>query len=70
MFDALNSQRPYKNGWTTEATIAELQRMAEAGKLDPHCVQALVDHADEIDQIARNYQDELVLDVASWPLPR
>jgi HD-GYP domain-containing protein (c-di-GMP phosphodiesterase class II) len=65
MFDALNSQRPYKNGWTTEATIAELQRMAEAGKLDPHCVQALVDHADEIDQIARNYQDELVLDVAS-----
>jgi HD-GYP domain-containing protein (c-di-GMP phosphodiesterase class II) len=60
MFDALNSQRPYKNGWTTEATIAELQRMAAAGKLDPHCVQALVDHADEIDQIARNYQDEVV----------
>ena len=60
MFDALNSQRPYKNGWTTEATIAELQRMATAGKLDPHCVQALVDHADEIDQIARKYQDEVV----------
>ncbi len=60
MFDALNSQRPYKNGWTTEATIAELQRMAAAGKLDPHCVQALVDHADEIDQIARKYQDEVV----------
>ncbi len=60
MFDALSSQRPYKNGWTTEATIAELQRMAAAGKLDPHCVQALVDHADEIDQIARNYQDDVV----------
>jgi len=60
MFDALSSQRPYKNGWTTEATIAELQRMAAVGKLDPHCVQALVDHADEIDQIARNYQDEVV----------
>jgi len=60
MFDALNSQRPYKNGWTTEATVAEWQRMAAAGKLDPHCVQALVDHADEIDQIARNYQDEVV----------
>ena len=60
MFDALSSQRPYKNGWTTEATIAELQRMAAVGKLDPHCVQALVDHADEIDQIARNYQDDVV----------
>lgn len=59
MFDALSSQRPYKNGWTTEATIAELQRMAAAGKLDAGCVQALAAHAEEIDQIARNYQDEL-----------
>ncbi len=59
MFDALSSQRPYKNGWTTSDTIAELQRMSAAGKLDPHCVRALADHADEIDQIARSYQDDL-----------
>ena len=59
MFDALNSQRPYKHGWTTEATLAELQHMAAAGKLDPYCVQALVNHAGEIDQIARKYQDAM-----------
>jgi HD-GYP domain-containing protein (c-di-GMP phosphodiesterase class II) len=58
MFDAMSSQRPYKKGWTTLATLNELQRMAELNKLDSHCVQALVDHADEIDQIARFFQDD------------
>lgn len=41
IFDALSSQRPYKPTWTVAQALAELEKMAAQGKLDPHCVAAL-----------------------------
>lgn len=41
IFDALTSRRSYKDPWTPEDAIREMEKMAEAGKLDARCVQAL-----------------------------
>ncbi|MDD0815006.1 HD domain-containing protein [Curvibacter sp. HBC28] len=57
IFDALTSPRPYKDGWRTEEAMAELQRMAAAGQLDPHCVQALVAAREQVIKITQRYQD-------------
>lgn len=48
IFDALTADRPYKKPWTTEQALAEMQRMADAGKLDAHCVAALASAGEEI----------------------
>jgi HD-GYP domain-containing protein (c-di-GMP phosphodiesterase class II) len=59
IFDALTSPRPYKEGWPTDLALAELQRMAEAGQLDPHCVAALAQERATIDDITRRFCDTL-----------
>jgi HD-GYP domain-containing protein (c-di-GMP phosphodiesterase class II) len=41
IFDALTSVRPYRTPCSNDEALAELQRMADAGQLDPHCVSAL-----------------------------
>lgn len=41
IFDALTSLRPYRTPCSNDEALAELQRMADAGQLDPHCVSAL-----------------------------
>lgn len=55
IFDALTSDRPYKKPWSNEAALAELQRMADAGKLDPHCVAALHCATAEILEIQQKF---------------
>jgi HD-GYP domain-containing protein (c-di-GMP phosphodiesterase class II) len=40
VFDALTHDRPYKLAWSLEASIAEVQRMRDRGRLDPRCVDA------------------------------
>lgn len=57
IFDALTSYRPYKQGWLVPEALGALQEMAAHGKLDPLCVAALVQHLDEIQDIAARYQD-------------
>lgn len=57
IFDALTALRPYKRLWSPEQALAELDRMAADGKLDPACVQALHDHFDEILAIRERYTD-------------
>ena len=57
IFDALTSQRPYKQPWTTEAAIAELQKLVAAGRIDGDCVAALSRHPDEIEDIKVRYRD-------------
>jgi HD-GYP domain-containing protein (c-di-GMP phosphodiesterase class II) len=47
IFDALTSKRPYKNAWTMNDALNELERMAEAGKLDRVCVEAVKSNLDE-----------------------
>jgi len=51
IYDALTSKRPYKSPWTAEEAIAELDRMAAAGKLDVNCVAAIKRLALELAEI-------------------
>ena len=48
IFDALTSSRPYKDGWPVDDAVAELIRMADIGKVDPLCVNALAGSMDGI----------------------
>ncbi|MBI5040216.1 MAG: HD domain-containing protein [Gammaproteobacteria bacterium] len=56
VLDALASQRPYKPAWPLDIALAELKRLA-GKQLDPQCVGALVARRDEIEAIARQYQE-------------
>lgn len=57
IFDALTSQRPYKKPWTAEAAMQELRRMAETGRIDMRCVEALAGQIEKAQWIARNFVD-------------
>ena len=57
IFDALTSARPYKDGWSMEETVAELDRMVDAGKLDDRVVSALVSQPDEIEQVLHHHSE-------------
>ncbi|HEY9191277.1 MAG TPA: HD domain-containing phosphohydrolase [Methyloversatilis sp.] len=48
IFDALTSERPYKKPWSNQDALTELRRMADAGKLDRRCVEALAAADDEV----------------------
>ena len=57
VFDALTSERPYKKAWPVEKAVALLQQ--EKGRhFDPACVDALLDHLDEVLEIKEKFQDE------------
>ncbi len=60
IFDALTSTRPYKTPWEVPEAIAELERMAKAGKLDPFCVAALRTQQEKATQIVTEFRDEEV----------
>lgn len=57
IYDALTTVRPYKQPWSHAQAMAELQRMAEAGQLDTHCVHALDTLANDIQAIQIQFQD-------------
>ena len=59
IFDALTSQRPYKQPWSVEAALQELRSMADLGKLDLLCVEALAGQLATAQWIARHYVDTL-----------
>jgi len=54
IFDALTSERPYKSAWSNERAFALLREMA-GYSLDPHCVEALLNNADEVERIQRRF---------------
>ncbi len=58
IFDALTSARVYKTSWSVQDTWARLDLMAQAGKLDPHCVQAMKSGLPQVLQIMQHYQGE------------
>ncbi|NIC40935.1 HD domain-containing phosphohydrolase [Aquabacterium sp. A08] len=58
IFDALTALRPYKQVWTPQAALGELDRMVAAGQLDPACVRAVHEHLPEILAIRERYNDE------------
>ena len=58
VFDALTSRRPYKQAWTNEHAISQLQKLA--GKtLDKDCVTALLDNMDEVVKIQQQFSESL-----------
>lgn len=57
VYDALTSRRPYKEAWSVGDALAELKRMA-GQKLDPACVNALVDNLSDILEIQNSFVDQ------------
>lgn len=59
IFDALTSQRPYKEAWSVEDAFAFLQQQAGT-KLDAECVEALISNRERIEEIRLQFYDEQV----------
>lgn len=56
IYDALTSQRPYKEAWTSDRAFAFLA--GQAGRmLDPECVAALMASRPEVEAIAARFRD-------------
>jgi HD-GYP domain-containing protein (c-di-GMP phosphodiesterase class II) len=58
VYDALSNNRPYKKAWTEEAIVAEMQKEAACGRLDPDCVDALLGLQSERQDIMQRCSDE------------
>ena len=59
IFDALTSRRPYKSAWSNDDAFVLLRQLAGT-KLDPHCVDALIDNRDAIEDIQRQFQENSI----------
>ncbi len=57
VFDALTSQRPYKAAWSNDEAFSALREMA-TWKLDPRCVDALLQCRSRIEVIQVRFRDE------------
>ncbi len=57
IFDALTSHRPYKQAWSVQFALLELEKMVASGKLDKHCVNALRYHQDYLKQVSETYPE-------------
>jgi HD-GYP domain-containing protein (c-di-GMP phosphodiesterase class II) len=57
IFDALSSQRVYKERWSLDDTFARLDRMVADGKLDAACVAALAGKRDEVVEIMQRFTE-------------
>jgi len=56
VFDALTSERPYKQAWSNDMAFVELDRLSHL-KLDPDCVAVLLGAQDEIQEIQSSFTD-------------
>jgi len=56
VFDALTSTRPYKESWSNEDAFAMLRKLSGL-KLDPDCVEALINNQDEITEIQARFAE-------------
>lgn len=57
IFDALASRRPYKDAWPIEDVFQELTEMAENGKLESACVNALIKNRSAVEEILSSFSD-------------
>ena len=58
IFDALTSERPYKKAWSNDDAFAALEEMA-GEKLDQDCVDALLSHREEVEEIQRQFKESM-----------
>jgi len=56
VFDALTSHRPYKTAWSNEEAYEALRKLS-GSKLDARCVEILISHQEEVEQIQRQFQE-------------
>lgn len=56
VFDALTSQRPYKEAWSNDTAFEMLLKLA-GEKLDRDCVAALINSRDEVEEIQTLFQE-------------
>jgi HD-GYP domain-containing protein (c-di-GMP phosphodiesterase class II) len=59
IFDALTSRRPYKQAWSNDDAFAMLRKLAGT-KLDSHCVSALIDSRPRVEEIQRQFQENIL----------
>jgi len=57
IFDALTSNRPYKDAWSNGEAFAELDSMVQRDLLDPACVAALKNRHNEIENIQQLFSE-------------
>lgn len=57
ILDALVGKRPYKEGWSLDDALSELNKMVAGGKIDADCVAAIEKERAAIQEIIRDYQD-------------
>jgi len=57
VFDALTSHRPYKQARSVPFALLEMEKMVAAGKLDPHCVNALRYNQDYLKEVIKKYPE-------------
>ncbi|WP_031433002.1 HD domain-containing phosphohydrolase [Methylomarinum vadi] len=58
VFDALTSKRPYKNAWSIADAFDTLLHLADH-HLDRECVEALIKHRSDIEQIQQTFQEDI-----------
>jgi len=56
VFDALTSERPYKNAWTLEAAVDYL-RAGSGTHFDPQCVEALLSQWPDVLRVKEQFSD-------------
>lgn len=56
VFDALTSERPYKDAWSNERAV-ELLRTESGGHFDPMVIQAFLKCLDNIYAVKETYRD-------------
>jgi HD-GYP domain-containing protein (c-di-GMP phosphodiesterase class II) len=59
IFDALTSRRPYKSAWSNDDAFNLLRQLA-GKKLDKHCVDALIDNRDKLEEIQQQFQENVI----------
>jgi HD-GYP domain-containing protein (c-di-GMP phosphodiesterase class II) len=59
IFDALTSRRPYKPAWSNDDAFTLLRQLA-GRKLDEHCVNALIDNRNKLEEIQQQFQENVI----------
>ena len=59
IFDALTSRRPYKQAWSNDEAFAMLKQLS-GSKLDPDCVMALIGSREEVENIQRRFEENIL----------
>ena len=58
VFDALTSKRPYKDAWANKKAIDTLKQLS-GEILDKDCVNALLDNMDKVEQIQKQFFEDI-----------